>query len=185
VTRAPDDELELARYRDFLRLLARAHLDTRLRGLLDPSDLVQETLLLAHAKFQQFRGTTPGELRAWLRSILANEMALAARKHLGGAWGLEEPLQAALDQSSWRLEGWLASGDSSPSQLALREEQLLLLMTAIDRLPEDQRAAVELRYLQGHAPPEVARRLGRTTASAAGLLRRGLEALRAALVDGP
>jgi RNA polymerase sigma-70 factor, ECF subfamily len=183
---SPVDEplLDLSRYWDILRWLAARNLDARLRRLVEPSDLAQETLLRAHAKLHQFRGSSPGELQAWLRAILANVMAEVARKHLGGGKELEESLNAALEESSARLEQCLAAAGPSPSQQVLHEEQILLLMRAIDRLPEDQRAAVDLRYLQGHPPPEVARLLGRTTASAAGLLRRGLDALRQALGDG-
>jgi RNA polymerase sigma-70 factor, ECF subfamily len=185
VTQTVDGQpLDLAQYRDFLRLLARTSLDPRLRGLLDPSDVVQEALLKAHAKLHQFRGNSAGELRAWLRTILTNEIARVARKHLGGIDGLEESLHAALEESSGRLEAWLVAGSLSPRQHALREENLLLLMRAIDQLPEDQRAAIELRYLQGRPPPEVAKLLGRSTASTAGLLRRGLQALREVLGEG-
>ncbi len=151
--------------------------------MLDPSDVVQETLLRAHAKFDQFRGNSPGELRAWLRTILVNELTRAARKHLGRCEGLHESLQAVLDESSDRLETWLLAGEATPSHQALREEKLLLLMRAIEQLPQDQREAIELRHLQGLPPPEVAKTLGRTLASTAGLLRRGLTALREALGD--
>ena len=62
-------------YREYLRLLARLNLDTRLRGRIDPSDLVQQTLLKAHEKRDQFRGKSDAELAAWLRAILANQIA--------------------------------------------------------------------------------------------------------------
>lgn len=57
-------------YREYLRLLAGLQLHPRLRGQLDPSDIVQQTLLKAHEKHEQFRGSSDHELRGWLRSIL-------------------------------------------------------------------------------------------------------------------
>ena len=70
----------LEEYRDYLRLLARLQLDLRLRGMMDPSDIVQQTLLKAHENLKGFRGKTDAELQAWLRAILAQELAKIARK---------------------------------------------------------------------------------------------------------
>jgi RNA polymerase sigma-70 factor (ECF subfamily) len=69
----------LERYRDYLRLLTRWQLDPRQRGKLDPSDLVQQTLMQAHQMQDQFRGTTGAEQAAWLRQILVRTMTNAAR----------------------------------------------------------------------------------------------------------
>jgi RNA polymerase sigma-70 factor (ECF subfamily) len=183
-TEAHDPPLE--QYRDYLRVLARLQLDARLQGKLDPSDLVQQTLLKAHEKRGQFRGTTPAERAAWLRQILADQLAKAVRRYGAAARdvGLERSLQQALDESSARLEAWLDAGRSSPSEQADRNEQLLRLAGALARLPDDQRRAVELHYLRGGSLADVGRQLGRGERAVAGLLFRGLKKLRRFLSEG-
>jgi RNA polymerase sigma-70 factor (ECF subfamily) len=177
---APGD---LDRYRDYLLVLARTRLDPRLRGRLGASDLVQQTLLEAHRDAAGFRGTTDAEKAAWLRRVLARNLANAARDHGRGKRDVrrEQSVEAALGESSARLEAWLTADQSSPSQRADRNEQLLRLARALAELPEAQRAALELRHLQGLPLAEVARHLGRTPAAVAGLLHRGLEQLRTLL----
>jgi RNA polymerase sigma-70 factor (ECF subfamily) len=180
----PDPGPCLEGFRDYLHLLARWHLDERLRGKLDPSDVVQETLLRAHRHLDGLRAQAPREWAAWLRQILASTLADAARRYLQADRrdvGRERSLEGALQESSARLEKWLSDGQSSPSVKAQREERLLQLTRALAQLPDDQRRALELRHLQGRALPEIARAMGRTRPAVAGLLRRGLEALRARL----
>jgi RNA polymerase sigma-70 factor (ECF subfamily) len=175
----------LPEFRDYLRVLARAQLDPRLRGKLDPSDVVQQSLLEAHRDAGQFRGGTSGELAVWLRRILARNLANAVRD-LGRAKrdvGREQSLEQALERSSVRLEGWLADEGLSPDDQAARNEQLLRLASALAGLPAGQREAVELRHLHGWPLLDIAAHLGRTPAAVAGLLHRGLDTLRTLLME--
>jgi RNA polymerase sigma-70 factor (ECF subfamily) len=171
---------DIARFRDYLMLLADAKLSPALRAKISSSDVVQETLLHAHQHLCQFQGRTEAELAAWLRQILLRQLIDTLRKYRSRARdiGRERPLQAEAEASSQRLEHWLATEEASPSRMAMHEEQLFCLAGALADLPEDQRDAVELRHLQGRSVREICRHLGKSEAAVAGLLRRGLQRLR-------
>jgi RNA polymerase sigma-70 factor (ECF subfamily) len=170
----------LQRYRDYLHLLARLQLDPRLRAKMDASDLVQQTLLQAHAHQAQFRGGSEQEWLAWLRTILANTLGRACRQFATEARDLkrERSLEVALESSAATVEGWLAANHSSPSERASQGEQLLRLAAALALLPPDQQRVVELHHLKGYTVAEVAERMQRSRPAVMGLLFRGLKQLR-------
>jgi RNA polymerase sigma-70 factor, ECF subfamily len=174
------DERPLAPYRDYLRILARLQMGAQLQGKLDASDVVQQTILHAHARRGQFRGTTEAEWLGWLRAILANVLGSVAREFGTAARDVnrELSLESELEQSSARLEKILAADQSSPSGKVVHAEELLQLAQAIVHLPDDQRRAVELHHLKGLTVAEVAAELGRTRPSVVGLLFRALKRLR-------
>jgi RNA polymerase sigma-70 factor (ECF subfamily) len=179
-----DGGWDLERFRKYLRLLAQVQLDPRLRGKLDPSDVVQQTLLEAYQARDRCP-SDPAEQAAWLRKILAHNLANAVRD-LGRAKRdvrREQSLQAAIEASSARLEAWLVAEQSSPSGQAEKNEQLLRLAAALDQLPPDQQEAVVLHHLQGQSLSELAGHFGRSPAAVAGLLHRGIKKLQELLRD--
>jgi RNA polymerase sigma-70 factor (ECF subfamily) len=181
----PNPLLDLNRYRDYLLTLARSEVRDRFPGKLDLSGIVQETLLEAVRSAESFRGTTEAERMAWLRRILAHNLTDEVRK-LGAAKrdaGRELSLDAALDDSSARLERWLVGTDLTPSRRLGKEEQLLRMAEALTQLPDAQRDAVELHHLKGLPLAEVAERIGRSKGAVASLVFRGLERLRQLLGD--
>ena len=169
----------LERFRAYLSLLARMQLSPSLRGKVDLSGVVQQTLLEAHRAMDQLRQWDEPRQLAWLRRALANNLMDEVRK-LGTAArdvGRECSLEAELEQSSAKLEAWLAV-EQSPAEQAIRNEQLLHLAEALERLPDDQRTAVEMHHLRGRPLAEVAEVLGRSKGAVGTLLFRAMTRLR-------
>jgi RNA polymerase sigma-70 factor (ECF subfamily) len=162
----------LERFRAYLSLLARLQLDPPLQGKLDLSGVVQQTLLEAHQAWDRLRRMSEAQQTAWLRKALAHNLTDEVRKLRTGGRdvGREQSLEAAVEQSSARVEAWLASEQNSPSEQAVHNEQLLQLAHALGQLPEDQRLAVELHHLKGLPLAEVAEQLQRSKGAAAKLL---------------
>src|SRR3984957_6346007 len=127
----------LEEFRSYLLLLARMQLDPGPRNRIDPSDIVQQTLLEAHAKADQFQGDDSA-LAAWLRQALVNNLREAWRALRRDKRDIrrEQALPEAVEQSSARLEGILAVAHSSPSQRAVQNEDLRRLADALTLLPE-------------------------------------------------
>ena len=176
----PLDGPALERFRRYLYVLARTHIDSWLRGRIEPSDLVQQTLLKAYTNREQFRGKGDAELVGWLKQILTNNLADEIRFHGREKRdaGRQVPLEASISDSFSRLDSLLAASQSTPSEQAANHEQLLRLPDALDQLPVSQREAIVLHHLQGLSLAETAKQLGKTEPSVAGLLHRGLKKLR-------
>ena len=176
----------LLRHRNFLRLLACAEIIPDLRQRIEPSDIVQQTLLEAHKTRDKFRGTSDPEMAQWLRRILQNNIVDSVRALQSQKRDISRE-QAAInpgefDQTSLRLDRLLATY-SSPSQNAMRSERLLQLSEAIFQLPEDQREAIIQHHLKGHKLAQISADWGKSQPAVAGLLQRGLRKLRTLMSD--
>lgn len=178
----------LERYRDDLTMLARFQVGARLRGKVDPSDLVQETFLEAHRDFNQFRGTTEREFVAWLRRILAANLANLIRHYFGTQrrdMNLERELIDSFSELSRISDRGLMARQETPSQHASRREQAIILAEALQGLSEDYREVIVLRHLEGLSFPEISRRMNRTEDSVKKLWARALARLRRGMKATP
>jgi RNA polymerase sigma-70 factor (ECF subfamily) len=175
-----DPSQALEPFRSYLEVLARVHLDPRLRGKLDPADVVQTAMLRAYAAWPSLQQPEPPVIASWLRRILARTLADLVKHYDRDrrAVDLERSLESDLDRSASGLVGWLAADQTSPSQAAERNEELLRLADALATLAEPQREVVVLKHLRGWPLKRIAEHIGRTVPAVASLLRRGLEDLR-------
>ena len=180
MSQPPSQTEAFERYRQYLLTLARVQIDPKVRHKLDASDVVQQTLMEACGQRDQFRGTSDGEMAAWLRQILVHNLADALRSLRRAKRDIarERHLAEAMDRSSARLGAFLATDQSSPSLHARREEQAIAVADALAQLPDAQREALVLQHWHGWTLKEIAGHMDRTPAAVAGLLKRGLKHLR-------
>jgi RNA polymerase sigma-70 factor, ECF subfamily len=175
----------LDHFRPYLIVIAHRQLDERLRGRLDPMDVVQTTFLEAHRDFPSFRGTDINTLLAWLRNILHNNIETTHQRHLTALKrSAKRETNARIPSASPDgdpIVNWIPSESSSPSQRAMKDEAAASLAICLTQLPNTQSEAIRLRYLEGLSLRDIAIKLEKTEMAVAGLLKRGLKSLRSDL----
>lgn len=191
-TPLPDNDRTrwLMKHESLLRILARHEINQRFAGKFDPSDVVQQTLMEAWRGWEHLQATDEPQRAAWLRQILAHQIARFVRHHQGTQkrdisreWSLEQSLECSMTRSSTRLESMVIAQDPSPSQAAIALEQKSRLAKILDNLPDDYRTVILLRNFEDLSHEEIAKRMGRSDAAVRMLWLRALAALTKAISD--
>ncbi len=168
-------------YRSYLKVLARTRIPPGLGRHFDDSDIVQMTLAEAHRDEAAFRGRSRGEQMAWLRKILARNLADAIKglRRAKRDIARNVSLRAQADRTAARMEHWWADEHgTTPSVRAQRAERIVALADEIECLPLGQQEAVVLRHLRGLDLKTIGELMDRSTSSVAALLHRGVTTLR-------
>ena len=143
------------------------------------SDLVQETFLEAQRDFARFEGSSPDELRAWLRQVLVNNVGAFTRRYRAtGKREVGREVALMGTRSSGGIEQGLAGSTLSPSGAAIEREEALALRRAVERLPEEHRRVVILRFEQGLSFEEIGQITDRSADAARKVWSRAMERLR-------
>jgi len=179
------DPHDLNQFRDYLRILASQQLAPRLQRKVDLSGVVQETIWEAHQEMVRGAQVPTGQRLAWLRRILSHNLTDAVRRQTADKRniGREVSLEQSIEQSSLRLEAWLAC-DLPPGRAAEQEERVLQLVAALGKLPQAQREALMLHYWTGWKLAQIAEHIDRSREAVAGLIKRGLRQLRTEIGQG-
>ena len=176
-------------YRNYLSILAKSQFKQRLKPRVSPSDVVQEALLCAHKRFDQFQGQTEKELVAWLRVILVNSLAKFVERHvLTKQRDLRRDVSidkfgSAMDNSAARVSGFLAAKDKTPSVMFQQREDAIGLADQLAKLSEEHRQVLVLRNLQELPFEEIAKRMNRSGPATRMLWLRALDKLRNLYLD--
>lgn len=173
----------LVRHRDRLRRMVDARLDRRVRGRVDPSDVLQDGFADAVSKLSGYLADPKLPLFLWLRLVVGERLAKVHRDHLGAQVrdaGREVslyrgPMPAA---SSAALAAHLLGKETSPTQAAVRAERLLRLQEALNALDPLDREILSLRHFEELTHAEAARVLDVGEAAAAKRYVRALKKLK-------
>lgn len=173
----------LNRFRPYLNVIAQRMLDQRIQGRMDFADVVQATFLEAARDFDSFRGETVESFLAWLRNILKNNVATAHTEHLvtqkrSARREVSMAAPAGEDGEPLQLANVLSAETSTPSQRIMRDEAAVVLASCLEQIPDTQREAIRMRYLEGMSLKEISEKMDKSEMAVAGLLKRGLQGLR-------
>jgi RNA polymerase sigma-70 factor (ECF subfamily) len=145
----------LENYRPYLLAIANASLEDKVRPKMGASDLVQEAIVRAHTGFTEFAGQSDVELQTWLRQILKNQLIDCTRA-FRGAEKRDVDRERPLDDSSVPRT---AASEPTPDVVALRNEEMTLLMHHIDELPTQERMVFRWYHDEELSFAEIGQRL--------------------------
>jgi RNA polymerase sigma-70 factor, ECF subfamily len=177
----------LTAHREPLRRMIGLRLDPALAARLDASDIVQDVLIEAHRRLQDYLKNPAMPFHLWLRHIAKDHIIDAHRRHRQAqrrSLDREQPIVPAImaDHSSYELAGQLLDRELTPASEAIRREMQRRLDAAIADLDEDDREIILLRHREQLANQDVANALGLSEAAASMRYLRAVRRLRAALL---
>jgi RNA polymerase sigma-70 factor, ECF subfamily len=178
------------RHRDRLRRMVELRMDPRLQGRIDASDVLQDGFLDLSKRVESYLSDPRLPVFLWLRLVVSDRLALVHRHHLGTALrdaGREvslyrDPLPPA---SSAALAAMLLGRQTSPSNAAIRAEQILQVQEATNSLDPLDREVVALRHFEQLSRAETALVLGITEEAGAKRYIRALKKLKTILAAMP
>ena len=180
----------LERHRTSLRRLIQLRLDRRIAQRVDASDIVQDVLLEANTRLQDYLGDPRLPFHLWLRQLAQDRMIDMHRRHRGAqrrSLDREQSLASPqfADQSGFDLMGQLADHELTPAAASIRKELETRFLVALEQLDDEDREILLMRHFEQLGNSEVAEALGLSAAAAGMRHLRALRKLRTILGDRP
>lgn len=179
--------LLLAQHRERLRCLVAVRLDRRLRGRIDPSDVIQEACLVAAKQLPGYAANPQMSFYLWLRWLTGQRLVDQHRRHLG-AQAREASREISLYQGAFPeatsadLAAAFLGHMSTPSQAAIRIEQTIKLQEALNLLDPIDREILALRHFEQLSNGEAAEVLSLDKSAASKRYARALVRLKDVLL---
>jgi RNA polymerase sigma-70 factor, ECF subfamily len=180
----------LADHREPVRRMIGLRLDPAIAQRLDASDVVQDVLLEASRRLDDYLRNPVMPFHLWLRHIARDHIIDAHRRHHQAkkrGVDREKPLAPAgwADRSSLELAAQLVDQELTPASAAIHQELVRRLHAAVAELDEEQREVIVMRHFEQLSNQEVATELGLTEAAASMRYLRAVRRLRDLLQNPP
>ncbi|MHC4874911.1 MAG: sigma-70 family RNA polymerase sigma factor [Planctomycetota bacterium] len=175
----------MERHRQAVRQMVHMRLDRAVAARVDASDVVQDVLLEASQRLNDFieNGSMPFHL--WLRQLAKDRLIDMHRRHRGAqrrSVDREQRIGAgSSERSSLNLDGVLADGQLTPAAASIRRELEQRFLTALQELSDDDRDIILMRHQEHLTNSEVAEALGLSQPAAGMRYLRALRKLREVL----
>jgi len=178
----------LDRHRESLRQLVRMRLDRAVAQRVDASDVVQDVLLEASQRLEDFiAGETAMPFHLWLRQLAKDRVIDMYRRHRGAQRRSVDREQGRgyADQSSLDLMARLQDQELTPAAASIRHELEQRFLDALDQLDEEDREIILMRHTEHLGNNEIAQLLNISPAAAGMRHLRALRKLRTILGEPP
>lgn len=171
------------RHRDAVRKLIRMRLDQRIQRRVDVSDVLQDVLIEANRRLQDYLKNPAMSFHLWLRQIAKDRMIDAFRRHRGSAKrsvDREQSLTAphGSEQSSILLSQQLQDHELTPAAAATQKELAKKVEEAIGKLGPQDYEIIVMRHYEQLSNREVAEVLELTEPAASMRYLRAIKRLR-------
>lgn len=176
------------RYRSRLRRIVSFRLDSRLRGRVDPSDIVQDICLEAWQHVDSYVKQPNSRFFLWLRAIAGHKLVDVHRHHLGA--GMRDARREVSlyrgslpGATSAALAAQLLGRSTRPSEAAVRAERKIRLQTALNAMDAIDREVLALRHFEQLSVSETAKVLNIKEKAAGMRYVRALRRLKEILIS--
>ena len=180
----------VSQYRDRLVRMVAFRMDTRLRGRVDPEDVLQEAYLDAVKRMHHFGEDTSTSFFIWLRMIVGQTLIDVHRRHLGAKMrdaGREIAVHGARHSQTTTvsLAANLLGNLTSPTLAVRRAEMAGQLEATLDGMDPIDREVLALRHFEELTNSEVAEVLGIQQKAASIRYVRAIRRLKDILAEVP
>lgn len=178
----------LDHHRNVIRHLVRIRLDRKVQQRVDVSDVVQDVLIEANRRLQDYLSKTPMPFHLWLRQIAKDRIIDTHRRHRASAKrSVDREQQLRMmrspDQSSIDLGAQICDPNVTPAEAATREEMGRRVEQAIAELNDSDAEMLIMRHYEQLTNQEVAQLTGLTEPAASMRYLRAIRRLREMLSD--